>query len=214
MACCSIPCADTSRFFSQLTRLYRWRFRLFGLEKCQRQMISGIEQVGINNAELLEVGCGIGYLHQALLQAGAARATGIDLSARMLAEAQRQAELSGLTGRTAYRQGDFVELAVSVPMADIVILDKVVCCYPDPERLLKLALAGTRQVIALTYPRDRLFTRAGVALMTVSLRLAGSGFRPYVHKPADIERWINASGFRRHSQALTFEWATDVYVRG
>jgi magnesium-protoporphyrin O-methyltransferase len=213
MACCSIPCADTSRFFSQLVRLYRWRFRLFGLEKNQHQLISGLEQTGIENAELLEVGCGIGYLHQALLQAGAASATGIDMSARMLAEAQARAEASGLAGRTDYRQGDFADLADSVPMADIAIVDKVVCCYPEPERLLRQTLARTRRVIALTYPRDRLITRAGIALMTALLKLTGCGFRPYVHKPADIERWISAGGFRRLSQALTFEWATDIYIR-
>ena len=214
MACCSIPCADTSRFFSQLTCLYRWRFRLFGLEKNQQQMISGIGQTRIENAELLEIGCGIGYLHQVLLQAGAAHATGIDLSARLLAEAHRKAAASGLAERTTYHQGDYVDLAGDLPMADIVILDKVICCYPEPKQLLKRALAGTRLVIAITYPRDRLFTRAGVALMKAGLTLVGCGFRPYVHNPTDIERWICAAGLRRHSQSLTFEWATDIYIRG
>ncbi len=213
MACCSVPCADTSRFFSQLARLYRWRFRLFGLEKNQRQMLDLLERAGIEGSDLLEIGCGIGYLHHALLRSGAARATGIDMSARMLGEARRLAQTSGLAGRTEYRQGDFVELTDRIAMADIVILDKVVCCYPDPERLLEHALSRSRHVIALTYPRDRLFMRAGVALMTAALKLAGSGFRPYVHNPADIERWISAGGFRSRGRALTFEWRTEVYVR-
>lgn len=214
MACCSIPCADTSRFFSQLARLYRWRFQMFGLEKSQRQLIAGIERAGIGDAELLEVGCGIGYLHQALLQGGASRATGIDLSARMLDEARRLARADDLTDRIDYRQGDFVKLADTVPTADITLLDKVVCCYPDPERLLKLALAKTRRVLALTYPRDRGFTRAGVALMTAVLKLSGSEFRPYIHAPAAIDRWIITEGFRQQSRVLTFEWVTAIYVRG
>ncbi len=213
MACCSIPCADTSRVFSKLAPLYRWRFHLFGLEKNQRQMIGLLDQTGIDNAQLLEIGCGIGYLHQALLRDGAERATGIDMSARMLSEAHRLAQASGLAGRTDYHQGDFVELADSVPMADITILDKVICCYPDPEQLMKLALAKTRRVMALTYPRNRLPTRIGVALMTGLLRLAGCGFRPYLHNPADIERWITAEGFRRHDSEQTFEWSTDVYLK-
>ncbi len=214
MACCSIHGADTSRFFSQLASLYRWRYRLLGPDKTQRQMIGLLEQTGINNAELLEIGCGIGYLHHALLRAGAARATGIDMSARMLAEAHRLAQASGLTTRTDYRQGDFVDLADRVPLADITILDKVVCCYPDPERLLKLALSRTRRVIALTYPRDRLFTRAGIGLMTAALKLSGSGFRPYVHNPADIAHWIGGAGFQQISSEQTFEWSTDIYARG
>lgn len=213
MACCSIPCADTSRFFSQLARLYRWRFQIFGLEKSQRQLLAGIERAGIGDAELLEVGCGIGYLHQALLQRGAVRATGIDLSARMLDEARRLARANGLAERTDYRQGDFAELDDNALRADITILDKVVCCYPDPERLLKLALTRTRRVMALTYPRDRLYTRAGVTLMTTLLKLTGSGFRPYIHKPTAIEHWINREGFQCRSRTLTFEWISAIYVR-
>jgi 2-polyprenyl-3-methyl-5-hydroxy-6-metoxy-1,4-benzoquinol methylase len=91
MACCSLPCTDTSRFFSRLTRLYRWRFRLFGFEKTQRQLLAGIRQHGLAEANLLEIGCGAGHLHQALLQAGARQAVGVDLSARLLEEARREA---------------------------------------------------------------------------------------------------------------------------
>jgi magnesium-protoporphyrin O-methyltransferase len=214
MACCSIPRADTSRFFSQLARLYRWRFHLFGLEKNQRQMLGLLEQAGIGNSELIEIGCGIGYLHHAMLRAGAARATGIDMSSRMLSEARRLARSSDLAGRTEYREGDFVDLASTIPIADIAILDKVICCYPEPERLLKLALSRTRRIIALTYPRNRTLTRAGVAIMTAGLKLAGCGFRPYIHNPAAIERWICSEGYRRQGRALTFEWCTEVYVKG
>ncbi len=213
MACCSIPCNDTSRFFSRLARLYRWRFRLFGFEKTQRQLLEGIRQAGLEEATLLEIGCGAGHLHQALLQAGARQAVGVDLSARLLGEARRQAQQAGLSARTDYRQGDFVALADEIPAADIAILDKVVCCYPDPERLLAAALDRTRRVLALTYPRDRLLTRSGVALMAALLRLTGCRFRPYVHDPASIERWIRHAGFRRHCRARTFAWLTEIHLR-
>jgi 2-polyprenyl-3-methyl-5-hydroxy-6-metoxy-1,4-benzoquinol methylase len=213
MSCCSIPCTDTSRFFSHLARLYRWRFRLFGLEKTQRQLIEGIRQADLTGKDLLEIGCGAGHLQRALLRSGARQAIGVDLSARLLEEARREAQQAGLSARTDYRQGDFVGLADELAAADIVILDKVICCYPDPERLLAAALDKTRRVLALTYPRDRLFTRAGVALMAALLRLAGCRFRPYVHDPANIEHWIRRAGFRRHSHALTFAWLTEIHMR-
>ncbi len=214
MACCSIPCTDTSRFFSRLARFYRWRFRVFGFEKTQRQLLAGIRQACIEEATLLEIGCGAGHLHQALLQSGARHAVGVDLSARLLEEARRQAQQAGLAARTDYLQGDFVALADEIPPADIAILDKVVCCYPDPERLLAAALEKTRRVLALTYPRDRVVTRSGVALMAALLRLAGSSFRPYVHSPAAIDGWITAGGFQRRYSKRTYAWQTDVYVRG
>jgi hypothetical protein len=43
-------------------------------------------------------------------------------------------------------------IAGTLPDADVVTLDRVVCCYPDPEALLGAA-AKTRQVLAFTYPR-------------------------------------------------------------
>ena len=212
MSCCPIPCTDTSRFFSRLARLYHWRYCLFGFEKSQRQLIDGIRHAGLDGKTLLEIGCGAGQLQRRLLQAGAHHGVGVDLSARLLEEARHEAQRAGLAARTDYRQGDFVDLADEIAPADIVVLDKVVCCYPDAERLLAAALDRTQRVLALTYPRDRAATRAGVALMATLLRLAGCRFRPYVHKPASIEQWIRRAGFHRHLRSHTFAWVTEIHL--
>jgi hypothetical protein len=53
VTCCSIPCGDTNRFFSRLASFNRWRFRMFGFEKTQQQLLDGIKQAGIDAAELL-----------------------------------------------------------------------------------------------------------------------------------------------------------------
>lgn len=213
MACCSIPCADTSRFFSRLAGLHRWRFRTFGFEKTQQQLIDGIQQAGSNLADLLEIGCGVGYLHQALLQAGARTATGVDLSERMLVEARQLALETGMGERTEYVRGDFVGLVDVIPQADITIMDKVVCCYPEPEQLLNAALDKTRHMLALTYPRDRLPVRLWVAIAAFFLKRFGSDFRPFVHNPADIERWITSRGFHRRTRVITPAWITEIYSR-
>lgn len=212
MSCCTIPCSDTSRFFSRLAALHRWRFRLFGFEKTQQQLIAGIRVAGFKDASLLEIGCGVGQLHQHLLQQGAATATGVDISPRMLEQARRLAAQTGVNERTRYYPGDFVDLASTLDKADIAILDKVVCCYPDPERLLDATLDRTRRVIALTYPRDRRMTRAGVAVLARIMKWMGSDFRPYVHDPADIRRWITRRGFVLQAEpAMTAAWQTEVY---
>ncbi len=213
MQCCSIPCADTNRFFSRLTGLYRWRFRIFGLEKTQRQLLKGILDTGIEATTLLEIGCGTGDLHHTLLQQGATCATGVDISENMLNEARKHAHDLALTDKTEYHLGDYVDLAEKLSAADITILDKVVCCYPDPRHLLKTALPNTKQAIALTYPRDRLFTRAAIGAAALLMKLFKSDFRPYVHKPEDIQRWISEEGFILHSTETVFAWQTEVYMR-
>lgn len=214
MSCCCIPRADTNRFFSRLAGLHRLRFRWFGFEKSQRQLIAAVQSAGIEGASLLEVGCGVGHLHRHLLTQGAWKATGVDLSVGMLEQARREALAAGLEDRTIYYPGDFVELAPSLEEADIAILDKVVCCYPDPETLLNATLDRTRRAIALTYPRDRRLTRAGVAVLARLLKLAGSDFRPWVHDPRAIRGWIEARGFQRQEPVpTTAVWQTELYLR-
>src|SRR3954454_25044569 len=137
MSTCFVHNRDTGRFFGWFAKRYRKRFARKGLEPSQRHLMKGLTSSGFNGATLLEIGCGIGYLHQRLLEAGAASAVGVDLSAKMLQEAREQAQQHGLAERTDYREGDFVELADMLAPADIVILDKVICCYPDADALVQ-----------------------------------------------------------------------------
>ena len=165
------------------------------------------------DASILEVGCGTGDLHQELLQQGAASAVGVDISQKMINEARKNAINKALADRTEYHLGDYVDVADNLEASDVTIMDKVVCCYPDPERLLKAVLPNTRHAIALTYPRDRTYTRVAIATFALLLRTLKSDFRPYVHKPDDIRRWITDAGFSLKSHDRVFAWQTEIYVR-
>ena len=213
MTCCATSNADTDRLFSRVAGLHRWRYRLIGLERTQRQLISGLRRAGIAGASLLEVGCGAGELGRALLQAGAGTALGIDLSAGMLAIARAEAAASGMSDRTDYYQGDFTAMTDRLPDADVVILDKVVCCYPDWQRMVDSSLAKTRRLYALTYPRDRALTRLGLRVTRWGLHRMGCCYQPYLHAPDRIAARIRDAGFRRIHTALTPIWLTEVYVR-
>ena len=213
MPCCCNHARGADRLFSLFARRYRKRYQKKGLEKSQRHLIEGLKKAGVAGASILEIGSGVGYLHQSLLRAGATRAVGIDLSEKMLSEAHILAQENGLSDRVEYRHGDFVELADTITDADVTILDKVVCCYPDAEALVKHSLAKTRRVYALTYPRDRAFIRFGMALLAFFLWLIRSPFRSYVHDPEKIESWIKTEGFTKRYQNQTLVWLTQVYVQ-
>lgn len=213
MTCCAAINQDTGRFFSRFAAWHRWRFRIFGLERTQRQLLGGIRQAGIDGATLLEVGCGPGYLHRALLRQGAERATGVDLSAGMLEIARAGAAAEGLAGRTDYLQGDFTLMADQIADADVVILDKVICCYPDWLGLVQRSLDKARRCYALTIPRDRALTRAAIKAMRWGLRGMGCCYQPFIHDPERIDGQIRAGGFRLVDQALTPLWLTRTYTR-
>lgn len=213
MSCCATVNADTDRLFSRFAGLHRWRYRLTGLERTQRQLIEGLRRAGIADVSLLEVGCGAGELQRALMRAGAAQATGVDLSAGLLAIARSEAEAHGMSERTDYRQGDFTAMADELPDAEVVILDKVVCCYPHWELMVDRALGKTRRLCALTYPRDRRLTRIGLRVARWGLHRMGCCYQPYIHDPDRIAARIRDRGFRRIHAALTTVWLTEVYAR-
>jgi SAM-dependent methyltransferase len=213
MNCCTPIARDTGRLFSGVARWDRLRFRTLGFEKTQRRMIEGLDGAGLEGSTLLEIGCGSSYLHQALLRDhGASRATGVDLSAGMLALAREAAAAGGLSGRVDYRLGDFVQIADSLPDADVTILDKVICCYPDWKALIDCTIGKTRRLCALTYPRDRSITRAGVRIMRWAIQLSGCRYQPFIHEPGKIQARVRDHGFRLYSDALTTGWITQVYV--
>ncbi len=213
MSCCCTPSSGIGRFFGHFARRYRRRYARRGLEPAQRQLIEGLRQADFAGASLLEIGCGVGYLHQQLLREGAGWALGVDLSEEMLAQARLAARDAGLAGRTEYRQGDFADIAGGIEPTDVTLLDKVVCCYPDAEALVTRSVSKTRRVYALTYPHDNLFNRVGVSLLGFFLWLVRSSFRTYVHDPRRIEGWITAAGFRKRYENRTFLWLTQVYAR-
>lgn len=213
MSCCAASNADTGRFFSRFAGAHRLRFRLFGLERTQRHLVDGIRRAGLQGAEVLEVGCGPGYLHRALLRLGASRATGVDLSEEMLAIARSEALAEGLADRTAYRRGDFTQLADEVPVADVVVLDKVICCYPDWKRLVDASLRRTRRLYAYTIPRERSLTRAALGTMRWGLRQVGCCYQPFLHAPQRINERIRGDGFRLISECKTTWWLTQIYAR-
>lgn len=213
MRCCCPHSNSASRVFSLFAHRYRKRFQRRGFEPSQRQLLTGLRQADYVDASVLEIGSGVGHLHQTMLEQGAARAVGIDLAPRMIEEARQWAQERGLSDRVQYLAGDFMEMDNQIDIADVTVLDKVVCCYPDADGLVHRSLAKTRRVYALTYPRDRRSVRAAVAVGAFGLRLLGSSFRPYVHDPVQVERWIAAAGFRKLYEDRTYIWLTQVFVR-
>jgi magnesium-protoporphyrin O-methyltransferase len=213
MRTCCCHARSAERFFSFFARRYRKRFKRKGFEPSQKQLMAGLEQIGYREASVLDIGCGVGHLHQTLLEQGASTAVGIDLAPKMLSEAKDWADERGLSDRVNYLEGDFMTLDERIDNADICLLDKVVCCYPDAQGLVQKSLASTKRVYGLTYPRDRWFMRLGVGATACFLWLIRSDFRPYVHDPANIECWVSGGGFEKRFEDQTAAWLTQVYVR-
>ncbi|MBI5450678.1 MAG: methyltransferase domain-containing protein [Gammaproteobacteria bacterium] len=214
MDCCHYNSCSTGRLFSRFAHRYVKRYQRRGLDPNQRQIVDGLQRHGgITGRSLLEIGCGVGYLHHTLLQQGAASAVGIDLSEQMLALARQQAEINHLAERCRYQLGEFTALAPELERADIVLLDRVICCYPDARAVLQAAAGKTGALLALSYPRDHLFNRLGITLLGMVMRLLRIEFRNYLHRPGDVEAWLQQQALTRCEQSSTFIWLTEIYSR-
>ncbi len=212
MFSCTCHARAAGGLFSRLAKYYHHRYRWFGLERTQRQLVKGLDLIGCQGSSLLEIGCGVGYLHQWLVQRGASQALGVDLSERMLDEARLLAREQRVEDRVSYRQGDFIDLSQDLENADIVILDKVLCCYPDADTLLTHAAKHANQGLGLTYPRVHGLSRIGMGILNRLLAWAGSDFRTFLHDPAHIEQYLAELGWEKAYEARTLLWLTQVYV--
>ena len=213
MSCCCPHSNSANRFFSFFAGRYRRRFEKKGFEPSQQQLLEGLQQAGYQDMKILEIGSGVGHLHQTLLEQGASSAVGIDLASKMICEAQKWAAERRLNDRTTYVEGDFMEIADTVIEADVTVLDKVVCCYPDAEGLVSASLEKTNRVYALTYPRNRWYIRAVMGVTAAVMKIMRSDFRSYVHDPELIENWISGSGFDKVYQNNNMVWLTQVYLK-
>jgi methyltransferase family protein len=214
MNCCpqGARCAGAARMFDQrvAARDLRRDYRR-GPRKTSRLLISGLRSAGPLAGTLLDIGAGVGTMTRALLDSGVERAVAIDASPAYVAAGQQESLARGYQSRIAWRQGDFVFLADEIPSADVVTLDRVICCYPAYEELLDRALAHAGRYLGLTYPHDRWDVRWFSAVGNAFLRLTGNPFRAFVHPAAGIERAIRDRGFELHSRSSTLLWRVDVW---
>ena len=176
-------------------------------------MVAGIRQGGINDAEILEIGCGVGGLHLSLLKAGAAKATGFDISEKMIATARALSVELGLEERTQYWHGDFVAMHAQAPSVEVTVLDKVICCYPNALELISRSTAKTRRLYAVSYPRPSPFVRFGFRSLKILLKLLRETFHPYYHEPEQIQNWIVENGFEKIYEKTTTIWLIQVFQR-
>jgi magnesium-protoporphyrin O-methyltransferase len=163
---------------------------------------------------LLDVGAGIGAATFELLAAGFSTATVVDASPAFVAVARREAEARGLTSRMIIVEGDFVDTADALPAADVVIMDRVVCCYPEYAPLLEQALKHSNRLFAYAYPRDRWYVRLAMAWENLARAMKRNRFRAFVHPANAMEDIIQKHGFQQASRTGTLVWCVEVYRRG
>lgn len=188
-------------------------YRRRGPAKQTRMILEAVRSLGLNQASLLDIGGGIGTIHHELLKDVASEATHVDASSAYLKIATEEAKRLGHSEQVKFIHADFTDVAADTPQADVVTLDRVVCCYPNMHELLKAASSKSRKAISMTYPREVWYIKAVIAAMNFFQRLRKDPFRVFVHPIGEMDALLKREGLQRMATRRIFVWEMALYQR-
>ena len=189
------------------------RYRRKGPDPTTKLLIEAVKQDSVQGMTLLDIGGGIGVIDHELLAAGAGSAVHVDASDAAVRAATDEAARRGTTGRLQCRRGDFVTVADGIAPADLVTLDRVICCYADMERLVASSAARARRMYGVVIPRERRLTRIMALGINLIFRMTRNPFRFHVHPMQAIDRAIQRAGLAPRVVKDTIIWRVAVYQR-
>lgn len=208
--CCEI----TDNAFSEAEARAELRsYRRRGPAKQTGLILQAIRSLGLRDADLIDIGGGIGAIHHELLADVVRQATHVDASSAYLKEAREETIRRGHAGRVRFIHADFTDVAAELPRADVVTLDRVVCCYPDFRNLLRAAADHSGQALALTYPRETWYLKIWLRIANLIQRLRHDPFRVFIHPVAEMDALLRENGLVRVSLRRLFTWEIALYQR-
>jgi magnesium-protoporphyrin O-methyltransferase len=208
-------CRDAGEVFGDRSaRRELRRYRKRGPSKTSRILLDAIrERLPADGFTVLDIGGGVGVLQHELLDDGADRVVSVDASPAYLGVARGEAERRSRHHKLEQRLGDFVDLCTDVEDADIVTLDRVLCCYPDMHALAGRSAERARALYGVVFPREEWWVRVGVALLNLWQRLRGSDFRVYVHPIPAVLAVVEGRGLEKVFDRTTFSWKVMLFAR-
>lgn len=159
-------------------------------------MLALASEPGLDGARVLEIGGGIGALQAELVSEGAEQGEVVEVVGAYEPYARELAREKGLEERTSFRVVDVLEEPDAVAPADVVLMNRVVCCSPDGVALAGGAARLARRTLVLSFPRDIFWMRVGIRLLNAGLALFGRSFRVFAHPRSALVAAAEAEGLR------------------
>lgn len=212
-SCCA-GCAGYEQVFDAKTaRRQLKRYRQHGPAKETAKLRDLLVGADVRGASLLDVGGGVGALQHELVKAGVASVVDVDASYGYLDAARDEASRGRYAERARFLHANFVDAAKNIPEADVVTLDKVICCYGDMPALVAASAQKAKRLCGFVVPKDNLVNRALRRLINAFEWMTRNPFRSYTHAIAAIDAVLRERGLRRTAQDSTVAWRVFVYAR-
>lgn len=189
-------------------------YRKNGLGDTASTIADALRERGLAGTTVLELGCGFGALTLDLVRRGASSGVGIDLSPHMLQLANSLAAEAGLARSVSFELGDGA--VIHLPKSDVVILDAVLCCYPDVATLVDNSSSAAGRFYAISIPDDsRIATRLLRLLLPLQVLLRRGGFKFFIHDTVKINERLRNKGFKLESRTnVGWIWSVFLFAAG
>jgi len=191
------------------------KYKSKGLTASTEVLLNFLTENGLVGRTVLDIGCGTGFFALETLRQGASSCVGVDLSSAAIKEANDYAKESGFQDRAEFHVGNAA--STQHPSSDIVVMDKVLCCYPDADPLLRTASSSSNDLLGFVVPRDeglmKPMMRIGIGLINLVERLRKTGFRLYLHPLRSVNKILVDNGFEQSSKAKSRFWLVFVYKK-
>ena len=212
MGCCQCQGIE-NMFDKKAAKRELKRYLKKGPSKTTSMLLDAIHEKGVQGLDFLDIGGGIGAIQYDLIKAGASSGTSIEASSAYIDAVNYETLQNDLVERVSFKHGDFTTMASDVDSADIVTLDKVICCYDDMSELVDLSSKLARKIYAVIYPRDVWWTKLGFLMVNFYSRIKGSSFRTFIHPTKKVEEIIFGNGLRRNYYTTTLVWQVAIFTR-
>ena len=212
MSCCQCQGIE-NMFDKKAAKRQLKRYLKKGPSKTTSMLLDAIHKKGVQGLDFLDIGGGIGAIQHDLIKAGASGGTSIEASSAYIDVVKDEILQNGLVETVSFKHGDFTTMASNVDSADIVTLDKVICCYDDMSELVGLSSKLARKIYAVIYPRDVWWTKLAFLMMNFYTRIKGCSFRTFIHPTQKVEEIIFENGLKRNYYTTTLIWQVAIFTK-
>ena len=212
MGCCQCQGIE-NMFDKKAAKRALKRYLKKGPSKTTEMLLKAIHKTEVKGLDFLDIGGGIGAIQYDLIKAGASSGTSIEASPAYIDLVKDEIHKNNLAEIIDFKHGDFTAIASDVDSADIVTLDKVICCYDDMSELVRLSSKLSLKIYAVIYPRDAWWTKLALLFINFYPIIMGSPFRVFIHPTKKVEEIIFRNGLKRDYYDTTLFWQVAIFTK-
>lgn len=205
-------CLAVDDFFSgkRARKKYK-KYLKSGADQSTKKLIAAIIEKNVEGATLLDIGGGLGAIHHELIEAGVSHAKCADASSDYISISKKEGERRNHSDKLSYHFGNYLDGASEIGNAEIVTLDKVICCFDDMKELVNISSSNATRYYALIFPREKWWTRLLIKFGNTMFPLFGKDFRIYLHPEKEVESIVIGNGFERVFYYNNILWQVILY---